>query len=81
MRIMLNKKKKLPIDNGNPAVKFFFDEMHRKGYTESDVAMRIGLDKVTLGNWRRRTMPRIDNIEAALNFLGYHLEIKQNEER
>lgn len=62
------------IHNNNPIVKFLFQEMHRQRVCQMDLSERVGLHRDTLRNWRTRHTPKIDDIEAALNYLGYKLK-------
>ena len=62
------------IINGNPIVRFLFEEMHKQRMCQMDLSERVGLHRDTLRNWRTRYSPRINDIEAALNVLGYTLK-------
>jgi hypothetical protein len=62
------------IVNGNPVVKFLFEEMHRQRCCQMDLSERVGLHRDTIRNWRTRYTPRVNDIEAALNYLGYTLK-------
>lgn len=62
------------IVNGNPIVRFLFQEMHRQKVCQIDLSERVGLHRDTLRNWRTRHTPKVDDIEAALNYLGYKLK-------
>lgn len=63
------------IVNGNPIVKFLFEEMHRQRCCQMDLSERVGLHRDTLRNWRTRYTPRVNDLEAALNQLGYTLRV------
>lgn len=63
------------IVNGNPIVKFLFEEMHRQRCCQLDLSERVGLHRDTLRNWRTRHNPSVDMMEAALNHLGYTLKV------
>ena len=39
-----------------------------------DLSERVGLHRDTLRNWRTRYTPRVNDLEAALNYLGYTLK-------
>lgn len=69
------------IVNNNHIVKFLFEEMHKQRCCQLDLSERVGLHRDTLRNWRTRHMPRINDIEAALNYLGYTLKVVPNKER
>lgn len=72
-------KKKPRINNGNYCVQFLFDEIYSTETNEGRVAKAVGVERHTIRNWRLRTMPRVDNLEAALNYLGYRLTIEAME--
>jgi hypothetical protein len=63
------------IINGNHIVRFLFEEMHRQRCCQIDLSERVGLHRDTLRNWRTRYTPRINDMEAALNYLGYTLKV------
>lgn len=62
------------IINGNPIIRFLFEEMHRQQMCQLDLSERVGLHRDTLRNWRTRYTPKINDVEAALNCLGYTLK-------
>lgn len=62
------------IINGNPVVRFLFEEMHKQQICQMDLSERVGLHRDTLRNWRTRYTPRVNDLEAALNVLGYTLK-------
>lgn len=72
-------KKKPRINNGNYCVQFLFDEIYRTQSNEGRVAKQVGIERNTIRNWRLRTMPRVDTLEAALNHLGYRLTVEAME--
>ena len=62
------------IENGDPNVRFLFQEMQRQKVCQMDLSERVGLHRDTLRNWRTRYTPRVNDLEAALNYLGYTLK-------
>lgn len=64
------------IVNGNPIVQFLFKEMHKQRCCQMDLSERVGLHRDTLRKWRTVHCPRINDIEAALNYLGYELTVR-----
>ena len=50
-----------------------FTEMHRQRIGVLDMAERSGLSPSTLRHWRTYHTPRVDDIEACFNVLGYSL--------
>lgn len=65
----------LPV-SGHPLIKKFFRIMNAERATQKQVAERAGLDKHTVGDWRKKSEPTISNFDAALNVLGYRLSIE-----
>lgn len=63
------------IVNGNRIVRFLFEEMHRQRCCQMDLSERVGLHRDTLRKWRTKYTPRVNDIEAALNYLGYTLRV------
>lgn len=69
------------IINGNPIIRFLFEEMHRQQMCQMDLSERVGLHRDTLRNWRTRYTPRITDVEAALNCLGYTLKVARKKDK
>ena len=53
-----------------------FDELHRQRCTEADFSERTGINPSTLRGWRTRCNPRVNDLNFALNILGYELNVK-----
>jgi len=68
--------KKPTLINNNLVVRFLFSEMHRQGCLKKDLCEKVGINRNTLRNWNVQNVPKINDIEAALNYLGYTLQIK-----
>ena len=69
-----NKKmKELSIHNPEKVVQFLFKEMAKQDITQLELSQNVGMSKDTLKDWRIRTMPRVNDLNAALNMLGYEL--------
>jgi transcriptional regulator with XRE-family HTH domain len=62
--------------NCHPFVKFLSKEMARQRATLTDVADRSGVCIKTIGQWRSggRT-PKLRDIEAVVNVLGFELKL------
>ena len=69
------------ITNGNPVVRFLFEEMERQQIHEACMSERAGFHRDTLRKWRNTHQPRITDIEACLNLLGYELKPVRVRER
>ena len=61
----------------NPWVRTLFEEMRYQRIGVLDMAERTGINKNTLKDWRTRTVPRITDLEACYNVLGFTLEPKR----
>ena len=61
--------------NTHPLVVRLFQEMNRNRIGILDMSERSGVNKNTINDWKRRSMPRIDNIEACYGSLGLKLTI------
>mgnify|MGYP001080586753 CR=1 FL=1 len=57
----------------HPLVRELFEEMHAQRCGARDMADRSGVNVNTLKDWRTRTQPRIADLEACFNVLGYTL--------
>ena len=64
-------------DRCNPWVRILFEEMRHQRIGVLDMAERTGINKSTLRDWRTRTVPRITDLEAFYNVLGFTLEPKR----
>lgn len=69
------RRLKLP-DKAHPMVRRLFEEMNRQQVGMLDLAERSGVNANTLKDWRTRTTPTIDNLEACLGVLGLELTTK-----
>jgi hypothetical protein len=69
------RKSSYETTNGNPCVQFLFKEMEKMQIHEADFAKHTGIDRNTVRNWRLKCMPKVDNLEAGLNALGYKLAV------
>ncbi len=66
---------KIPIPlHAHPLVRFIVRRMNADLMTFEDVERRSGVDASTVHHWRDSN-PRIHNLEAVLNVLGYRLKI------
>jgi transcriptional regulator with XRE-family HTH domain len=61
----------------HPVVQRLYVEMNAQQCTAADVSERSGVNKNTLKDWRTRTAPTIDNLEACLNVLGLELAVRE----
>ena len=67
--------RKPPEYSCHPLVREMFAIMHRKRIGQNDLCRRAGLSKAVAWTWKSAYSPRIMNLEAALNVIGYRLAI------
>lgn len=70
------RKLRVP-ESTHPVVRRLFEEMNHQQIGLLDMAERSGVNKNTLKDWRIRTVPTVDNIEACFNVLGLTINVKQ----
>lgn len=62
-------------EKAHPLVRSLFKEMNHQQIGLLDMAERSGVNKNTFKDWRTRTVPTVDNLEACLSVLGCELRI------
>lgn len=74
----MRKFRKLTIPTqAHPLVRLLFDKMNYERIGLTDVAERAGIARETFKGWRSKHCPKVDDIEACFNVLGYSLTIKR----
>ena len=53
-----------------------FEELHRQRCPEIDFAERTGINRDTLRGWRTRVNPKVNDLNFALNTLGYEIVVR-----
>lgn len=66
-------------EHAHPLVRQLVEILNKKKLTFTELARAAGITGAALASWRYRHNPRIDNFEAALNALGYELQIVPRE--
>lgn len=61
----------------HPLVRKLFEEMNRQQIGPIDMSDRSGINKNTFKDWRTRTAPTIDNLDACFNVLGFELSVRR----
>lgn len=80
-RISPGRYKRVSVpDSAHPLVKRLFAEMASQQCTLTVMSDRSGVNINTLKNWRTRTAPLVENIEACLNVLGLELTVKERKD-
>lgn len=59
--------------NTHPLVVRLFQEMNRNRIGILDMSERSGVNKNTINDWKRRSIPKLDNIDACFTALGMKL--------
>lgn len=72
---------KKPPTNCHPLVREMFELMELRAVTHRDLMRRAGLGSRTLDYWKKVSSPRVTNLEAALNTIGFRLAILPMEDR
>ena len=58
----------------HPLVRRLYEEMEFQQFGVTDTAERAGVARETVKGWRKNHCPRIAEIEACFNVLGYTLQ-------
>lgn len=66
---------KVPV-NVHPLVRRLFEEMNREQIGILDMAKRSGVNKNTLTDWKARSNPQIQNLDACFAVLGMELNVR-----
>lgn len=61
-------------EHAHPLVKRLYKEMDYQQFGVTDTAERAGVARETIKGWRKSHCPRIGEIEACFNVLGYTLQ-------
>lgn len=64
----------------DPIVRFLFEEMHRQQCTDDAMTKRVGMSTNSIGKWRKDGQPRVGNLQACLNVLGYELTVRRKKD-
>lgn len=74
--------KKLP-ESGHaihPFIRFVWTQMNKDQWSQRDIAIRAGVSDSTMRKWRNATRsPRLLELEAVLNVLGYRIKLEEIE--
>ena len=70
-----------PVENRavHPFIRFIWRKINEEMWSQEDLAQRSGISSSCMRKWRRgERNPRISEIEAVINALGYKLVIKED---
>lgn len=69
-------KKPVP-PNVHPIIKVMFEQANEQQASWKVIADRAGVDESAIAKWGVSRSPRLANIEAVLNVLGYTITVKR----
>lgn len=69
-----------PAERAHPLVRRLFAEMNEQQCSQQTMSERSGINKNTFRSWRTKAVPRLDDLEACLNVLGFELAIQPTKE-
>lgn len=72
------RRKPIP-DKAHPLVRELHRLRHEEALSLDDLAQRSGISRATIWNWNSRTVPKITDLEACYNVLGYTLRPSKKE--
>lgn len=73
---------RLPIPtHAHPLVRRLYAELNKQQTTMKEVEDRAGLRLGAIGEWGRRHTPRVADLDAALNVIGYRVQVVSGESR
>jgi transcriptional regulator with XRE-family HTH domain len=65
----------------HPLVRWVWSQMNRQRASQEDIAKRSGVASSTMRKWRVGVRsPRVMELEAVINALGYKLTVKEKDE-
>lgn len=62
----------------HPLVRLMFEEMNRQQLGMLDLSERSGVNKNTIKDWKKRSIPQVHNLAACFNALGLTLTVKRS---
>lgn len=62
-------------ENVHPLVRKLFEEMNREQIGVVDMAERSGVNKNTINDWKKRSVPNIVNLDACFSVLGKKISV------
>ena len=67
----------MPIpQRAHPLVRRLYAEMNRQRIDVTDMAERTGIARNAINDWKNRSNPQVQNLEACYNVLGMKLTVK-----
>lgn len=63
----------------HPLVRKLFVEMNHQQLGMLDLSERSGVNKNTIKDWKKRSIPQVHNLAACFNVLGLTLTVKRSD--
>jgi hypothetical protein len=63
--------------NAHPLVRRLFVEMNRQSVTIRELSDEAGISRQMVWDWRNRSRPKLDALDAAFNVLGLRLAVEK----
>lgn len=64
-------------ERGHPIIRFMIEEINRQRRNYEELAETSGVARNFAHSWRRGADPKLTNIDAVLNALGYRLIVEK----
>lgn len=76
------QRQKIPNGRGvHPFIRWIWRRINLDEWSQEDLAIKAGVSSNTIRKWRRgERNPRISELEAVINAMGYRLKIVEGEE-
>lgn len=68
-------RKHMVPSNVHPLVRKLFEDMNREQIGILDMSERSGVNKNTINDWKKRSVPNIANLDACFSVLGRKLHV------
>lgn len=63
--------------HAHPLVRRLYQEIIRQQVPVAILAKKSGVSRQTIREWRTRLRPKLDDLEACFNVLGYELAVRE----
>lgn len=77
---LYQRQKVPPVEDRSvhPFIRFIWSKMNEELWSQEDLAKRAGVTSSAMRKWRRgERNPRISELEAVINAMGYRLVIRE----
>lgn len=63
----------------NKIVNFVFDEIQKQSLKQIGVCKKAGIHRSSMSRWKTKSQPKLHDLEAVLETLGFRLEVVEND--